>query len=250
MSYLNIITKVITLPVLLILLASCARSPYVYKAPTGAAAANLFAATGNMAMIPLTITTSSLNGNYKAVKEIFEKYPELKNKNAANSRVRIITNALSNACQAEVINMDLIKYLVKNGADVNGDYRRSGAAGITRSPLSAVLLVIFTKSNVAFQNSMKKVSADMEEINKALGKKSVTPSSLDERYAVLEYLIKAGADVNLKTKTGSPFLLSSGNKRAMTILIKAGADTSEAEKTYRNSIKFGSEKISLLKKYM
>lgn len=244
----NMMIKVITLPLLLILLSSC-MGGYTYTPPAGAAAADMFAATGNSAMIPLTITTNASSGNYAEVKKIFEKYPEFKNKRSEDTNVRIITGALTTACGAKVVNMNLIEYLVKNGADVNGDYRGAGTNGIASSPLTAVLLQIANTTNPSLKKGQEEYEAKMRAVYKSSGKKVSPSSSLEERLVVLEYLIKSGADVNLKTDMGTPFTSAIYSKRAMEMLIKAGADTSETERSLAEGIERNQQSIALLKKY-
>lgn len=154
------------------------------------------------------------------------------------------TAALTKACGADVIDMDLIKNLINKGADINGGVNKAS------TPLTVLLLRILSDTNPIMKKSQEETRAKLNKINKSLGREVVTPSSVEERLVALEYLINAGADVNLKTDAGTPpFTSAIYSKRAMEMLIKAGADTSESEQMLVDWIERNQQSIALLKKY-
>lgn len=98
--------------------------------------------------------------------------------------------------------LEIANFLLKRGADVN--YRRSGLLG---SP-SAIELAVFGFEQLKNEKS-KKISLDN-----------------------IEYMLKMGADVNVRTKNGGTILINAmrtGSLELVQIMLRAGADPNVPE---------------------
>lgn len=227
MSHSKIIIKVVMVSLLAIIVASCATHPRTYTIypNTNVDKAQNAIIKGKPEEAQKIFIYSANQGDFYSIEEILKRNPGFKHKKSPTENISLLSSALINACSGTT-NFDVVNFLLKNGADVNGDYKASIDDGNVNTPLNAAIDSIGS-------NDKKKVQ-------------------------LIKILINAGADVNISTKkSGTPYQVAYKrmSTEVMAMLIKAGArdtnaDKALAEKAILDQITIYQKHIDFIKSYL
>ena len=111
--------------------------------------------------------------------------------------------------------VDIVKYLIDNGADVNGIGAENYTAITVAKSLEMVMVLVDS-------------GADVNSIN--MNKPVLISAVENEQIAIVEYLLANGADVNVKVDNNYSAISYPNNLAIVKILVESGADVN-----FRNS---------------
>ncbi len=243
------LVKITSLIISITLLAACGVSGY--KAPSTESSIAIFEATNNPVMLKITLTVAAGEGDVDSVKMIIDKHPEFRSAKFGNSNTGLLTQTLNTAAGAKVVSLELIDYLIDQGADLNGDIAKVGYDKVISSSLHSAIqgIVIY---NVQATTELGRSLAAIQ-----VQTKDNTPaSSYEVRLKLIKKLIGAGADVNISTKYNTPLNAALGSNRAdplpevLELLINAGADTGVIEASLNEHIIKMQRRIEFLDAYL
>ncbi len=105
--------------------------------------------------------------------------------------------------------VDIVKYLIDNGADVNGIGAEKYTAITVAKSLEMVMILVES-------------GADVNSIN--MNKPVLISAVENEQIAIVEYLLDNGADVNVKVDNNYSAISYPNNLAIVKILVESGAD--------------------------
>jgi ankyrin repeat protein len=144
----------------------------------------------------------------------------------------------------------IVDLLLEHGADVNADTGSGEGPPVNRKYFESMLvtdgitplMAASGNGHIAVVNSLLKAGADVNKANKQGG----TPlyyASQNGHIAIVDSLLKAKADVNKALDSGAtPLIIASndGSTAVVDLLLKAGADVNKANNSGTTSLMFAS----------